>query len=208
MQRALLLAILVGLGVQGAAAQNRPPPAQAQPAQSQPVQVPQRNERPSGPISIDADRLEVRDRERRATFTGNVVAKRGDGTMRATVMVVLYDGTAAGQTTPAAPGTGQEGQQIRRIEMTGPVFFCQRDQAARGDNAVYERATELLVMTGNVVLTQGPNVVTGPRLVVNLRTNQAQVERDPANPNERVRSLLVPNDARGQAPAPPPRPQC
>jgi lipopolysaccharide export system protein LptA len=169
---------------------------------------------PGGPITIDADRLEVRDREKRAIFSGNVVAKRGDMIMRSTTMVVLYDGEQPAGAVQARGSTpGAQDQQIRRIELTGPVFFCHRDQAARGDRAVYERASETLVMTGNVVLTQGQNVVTGPRLVVNMRTNQAHVERDPANPNERVRSLLVPGDApRAGAPpaqpASPQRPEC
>jgi lipopolysaccharide export system protein LptA len=156
-------------------------------------------DQPAGPITIDSDRLEVRDREKRAVFTGNVVAKRGDATMRAASMTVFYDAETTQRAAAAA--NQQPDQQIRRIEMAGPVFFCQRDQAARGDNAVYERAAETLVLTGDVVLTQGQNVITGPRLVVNLRTNQAHVERDPANPNARVRSLLVPG---GDPPGAPP----
>lgn len=154
---------------------------------------------PSGPLQIDSDRLEVRDREKRAIFAGNVVAKRGDMIVRASTMTVFYDqeGEAARPQPAAAPGA--EGQQIRRIEMAGPVFFCQRDQTARGERAVYERANETLEMTGNVVLTQGESVISGPRLVVNMRTSLAQVMSDPARPGERVRSILVPNNERNAA---------
>jgi lipopolysaccharide export system protein LptA len=161
-----------------------------------------------GPLAIDSDRLEVRDRDKMAIFTGNVVARRGDSTLRATAMTVFYDGDSPGrpaaQAQPAGGAPAQQQQQIRRIEMSGPVFFCQRTQTARGERAVYERANERLTMTGNVVLTDGPNVVTGPRLVVNLRTNQAQVEGDPSRPNERVRSLFQ-GGGQGQ---PAPQPAC
>jgi lipopolysaccharide export system protein LptA len=151
----------------------------------------------SGPISIDADRLEVRDRDKTAVFSGNVVAKRGDALVRATAMTVFYDGdaTPGAQRAPAAPGQGQ--QNIRRIEMAGRVFFQQRDQQATGDSAVYERANETLTLRGNVVLTQGENVINGTTLRVNLRTNQAVVEG-------RVRSILVPNSqANPEAPGVP-----
>lgn len=195
--------------------------ASAQQPARQPVQNPLGglNQGPQGPLAIDADRLEVRDRERRAVFSGNVVATRGDAVVRAAVMTVHYDGgpTAEqgqagqqGQRRPPPAAAGQDGQQsIRRIEMTGRVLFCQRDQTATGDQAVYERASELLIMTGNVVLTQGQNVVTGARLVVNLRTNEAQVERDPNQPQQRVRSILVPGEGQQQRPgqtAPQPQP--
>lgn len=204
--------VLLFVGAGAALAQPRPAPAAPVPqAQQQAVPNPLGQAAQGGPITIDADRLEVRDREKRAIFSGNVVAKRGEMTMRSTSMIVFYEGDQpAGQAQPRGATPGSQEQQIRRIEMTGPVFFCQRDQAARGDRAIYERASETLVMTGNVVLTSGQNVVTGPRLVVNIRTNQAQVERDPAQPNERVRSLIVPSEAQqppgAAAPGAPPRP--
>ena len=146
----------------------------------------------SGPITIDADRLEVLDKDKRAVFTGNVVAARGDMTVRSSTMTVFYDADLAGNTATGKPAAANSGQSVRRIEMTGKVLFVQRDQQATGDTAVYERASETLILSGNVVLTQCQNVVTGPRLVVNLRTNQAQVE---GAPGARVRSILVPGDS-------------
>jgi lipopolysaccharide export system protein LptA len=201
---AALLALALGLAPLGAFAQAQRPPARPAPAAgSQSFSLDPSGSQ--GPLAIDSDRLEVRDRDKMAIFTGNVVARRGDSTLRATAMTVFYDGDSPGRpsTPPPAAGQPQQQQQIRRIEMSGPVFFCQRDQTARGERAVYERATERLVMTGSVVLTQGPNVVTGPRLVVNLRNNQAQVQSDPARPNERVRSLFQ-SGGQAQPAAPPP----
>lgn len=143
----------------------------------------------SGPITIDSDRLEVLDKEKRAVFSGNVVAMRGDMMVRSSAMIVFYDSDGTNSAAQAGPSGNQN---VRRIEMTGKVFFSQRDQQATGDSAVYERASETLVLSGNVVLTQCQNVVTGPRLVVNLRTNQAQVE---GAPGARVRSIIVPGDS-------------
>ena len=47
-------------------------------------------------------------------------------------------------------------------------------------------AQDLVTMTGNVVLTQGANVVRGERLVVNLATKQGRME------GGRVQTLITP----------------
>lgn len=144
----------------------------------------------NGPITIEADRAEVLDKEKRLIYSGNVVAVRGDMTVRAAAMTVFYDGDAVPTPNQAAPERGN--QSVRRINMTGKVFFSQNDQQATGDTAIYERTNETLTLEGNVILTKCQNVATGPKLVVNLRTNQAQLE---GQPGSRVRTILVPNEA-------------
>jgi lipopolysaccharide export system protein LptA len=46
---------------------------------------------------------------------------------------------------------------------------------------------DTVTMTGNVVLTQGPNVVRGERLVVNLKSKQGRME------GGRVQTLITPS---------------
>jgi lipopolysaccharide export system protein LptA len=203
--KALGLGLALALGAADiAAAQNRTtqpaqPPAQAAPAGATANPF---GAGGTGPLRIDSDRLEVRDREKQAIFSGNVVAVRGEAMLRASVMTVYYEGEARPGGAAPAPAA-QQGQQIRRIVMQGPVFFCQRDQMARGDNAEYDRVNERLVMRGNVVLTQGANTITGPRLVVNLRTSQAEVQREG---DQRVVSQLQQGPSPAQAPPAPQRP--
>jgi lipopolysaccharide export system protein LptA len=139
----------------------------------------------SGPIRIEADVLEVRDKDKAATFSGNVIVTRNDTTIRAAKMTVIY----AGGNVPGAAGLPAAEQQVNRIEMAGKVTFTQKDQQGSGDTAVYEKASEMLTMNGNVVLTQGQNVAKGQKLVVNMRTGQARLEGRP-------RMILVPNDAK------------
>ncbi len=43
------------------------------------------------PIKIDADRLDVFDKESRAVFAGNVVAVQGESTMKCTTLTVFYE---------------------------------------------------------------------------------------------------------------------
>ena len=57
------------------------------------------------PIKIDADKLDVVDKENKAVFSGNVVAVQGETTVRCTVMTVLYEGRGG----PGGPGAAPDG---------------------------------------------------------------------------------------------------
>src|SRR4029077_19172164 len=50
------------------------------------------------PIKIEAASLEMRDKQKEATFTGNVKVVQGDTTMTSKILVVFYESAAA---TPA-----------------------------------------------------------------------------------------------------------
>lgn len=156
------------------------------------------------PIKIDADKLDVLDKENKAVFSGNVVAVQGETTVRCTVMTVLYEGrggpggTAGRPATPApaaaAPAAGAAGGQgndssIKRILCKGPVTVVSKTQAATSDNAEFDRARNLVIMTGNVALNDGPNVTRGQKLTYDTVTGVANVE------GGRVQGLFVPNAA-------------
>lgn len=156
------------------------------------------------PIKIDADKLDVLDKENKAVFSGNVVAVQGETTVRCTVMTVLYEGRggpggtagrpatpAAAATAPAAGAAGGQGNDssIKRILCKGPVTVVSKTQAATSDNAEFDRARNLVIMTGNVALNDGPNVTRGQKLTYDTVTGVANVE------GGRVQGLFVPNAA-------------
>jgi lipopolysaccharide export system protein LptA len=136
------------------------------------------------PIRIDAERLEVRDKKKEATFFGDAKADvkvvQGDVTMRSKVLVVFYDKedakTGAGAPAPSAsPGPGS-GSQIRRLEAKGGVIVTQKDQTVTGDLGVFDMKTNKATVTGSVVMTQCENVLRGDRLVVDMTTGVSQVD--------------------------------
>jgi lipopolysaccharide export system protein LptA len=173
------------------------------------------------PIKIDADKLDVLDKENRAVFRGNVVAVQGETTVRCSVMTVFYEGRGGGQggagaaraTAPTPAPAGQPGQSndssIRRIECAGPVTVVSKTQAATSDNAVFDRANNVVIMTGNVALNDGPNITRGEKLTYNTVTGVANVETTKGG---RVQGFFVPNSetakpgAPAAAPARPARP--
>lgn len=138
------------------------------------------------PVQIEAASLEVRDKDKMAVFTGNVVVTQGDTVMKCKELRVFYDqddpkGTAkgspkGGSTMKAAqPGPGGK-QSIRRLEARGGVVVTSKDQTATGALGVFEMKTNTITLSGGVVITQGSNVLKGERLVVDLATNFAKVE--------------------------------
>ena len=144
------------------------------------------------PIQIEAATLEMRDKKKEATFSGNVKVVQGDTTMTSRTLVVFYDSAAAPGVAPAAanskaqvksapplqaatPGPGGS-SSIRRLEARGSVVVTQKDQIVSGETAVFDTRTNLITMLGGVVLTQCKNVLRGDRLLVDMTTGVSRVE--------------------------------
>lgn len=149
------------------------------------------------PIKIDADRLDVFDRESRAVFQGNVVAVQGDSTMKCTTLTVFYEqnrNQPGGAKAPAPPEQASADNAIRKIDCKGPVTIVSKTQVATGDDATFDRVSNKVMLTGNVALSDGPNVTRGERIVYDLNTGIANVETAPGG---RVRALFVPGSKDG-----------
>ncbi len=132
------------------------------------------------PIQIDAASLEMRDKDKAATFSGNVKVVQGDTTMLCKTLVVFYDNNqSAGSKKPAmkAATPGPTGSSsIKRLEAQGGVIVTQKDQTVTGDRGVFDMRANTVTMHGNVLLTKDKNVLRGDRLVVDLTTGISRVE--------------------------------
>lgn len=134
------------------------------------------------PIQIDAASLEMRDKDKAATFSGNVKVVQGDTTMLCKTLVVFYDNepsagakkTAMKSSTPGPSGSSS----IRRLEAKGGVVVTQKEQTVTGDRGVFDMRANTVTMHGNVLLTKEKNVLRGDRLVVDLTTGISRVESD------------------------------
>ena len=54
------------------------------------------------------------------------------------------------------------------------MVVTQKDQTATGDTGLFDMRTNTVTLIGNVVVTQGQNVLRGERLVVDLTTGVSQ----------------------------------
>lgn len=136
---------------------------------------------PNAPVEVEADALSVSQTDGTATFTGNVVILQGD--LRLAAQKVRVDYAAA---PDGAPDQGAGQGKITALHASGGVTMTSgQDDAAEADEAVYDVPAGKVTMTGNVLLTQGKNVVSGQALVVDLATGTGTMEG-------RVRTVLQP----------------
>ncbi|MCE1236190.1 MAG: LPS ABC transporter substrate-binding protein LptA [Hyphomicrobiales bacterium] len=124
------------------------------------------------PIQIEADSLEVLDKDRNAVFTGNVHVVQKDTVLKTLRLRVFYAGSGAADLAK----TGGDAQSIRRFEAEGKVLITQKDQTVTGDRGWFDMTTQTAQITGAVVLTQGKNVARGDRLSIDLKSGQYKLD--------------------------------
>ena len=153
------------------------------------------------PVKIESDSLEIHDRERFAIFNGNVVVQQGDSTMRSRQLKVYYEGELSKAGKRSAPAqTEKDGatrkkdpaQRIRRLEAIGGVIISSKDQRATGDLGVFDMRSNTATISGNVVISQGPNVMQADRLIVDLDTGWSRLESASKDGRGRVQGVFVP----------------
>lgn len=125
------------------------------------------------PVEVTSDSLSVDQATGAAVFTGNVMAKQGE--MRLTAGAIRVEYTA-------------DGDGIDRLIATDGVTLVSPTDAAEAREAVYTIASGTVVMTGDVLLTQGRAAISGEKLSVNLKDGTGTM-------TGRVRTVFTPGGA-------------
>lgn len=121
------------------------------------------------PIQIESDKLEIKDPESKAIFTGNVKVVQGTTTLQAGNMVVFYKSGGGSVSSGDA--------DIDRIEVSEKVFLSSGTQQATADTGSFDMTKQVFVLKGDkVVLSEGKNVFVGCQLNVQMETGEAQLE--------------------------------
>ncbi|WBU56449.1 lipopolysaccharide transport periplasmic protein LptA [Paracoccus sediminicola] len=124
------------------------------------------------PVEISADNFRVSQSAGSAEFSGNVLIAQGEMKLSAEKVVVDY-----------AEG---DNSRIESLEASGNVTLVNGEDAAESQRAVYEVGSGNITLIGDVLLSQGQNVMSGDEVVVNLEDGTAQA-------SGRVRSVLQPS---------------
>lgn len=114
------------------------------------------------PIDLSADHAEAQDRSDRAVFSGNVVVRQDNLTLRTARMTLAY--------------ANNNGLDINRIDASGGVLITSPSETAKGDFAVYDLDKGLITMVGNVRLDRGGSFLSGGRLTLDLNTGRAVMD--------------------------------
>ncbi|PYE89364.1 lipopolysaccharide export system protein LptA [Phyllobacterium leguminum] len=156
------------------------------------------------PVAIDADKLEIQDKEGMALFTGNVSVSQGDTLLKSGKMTVYFNKSkdngsqSAGKSAAQAPAGGLGAAGIDHLEVSGKVYLKSGTQIATGDAGTFDAKTQTMTLTGKkVVLSDGDNIATGCKLIANTGTGKAFLESCKGEPG-RVSIILTPKSAQQQ----------
>lgn len=147
------------------------PAALALPAMAQDVAFGGMQADTSAPVEIGADALSVDQGTGAATFTGNVVIGQGQMRLAADKVAVTY--------------VQGDQRKIKSLHATGKVALVSGQDAAEAQDAVYDVESGNVKLSGDVIITQGTNVMSGETMNLNLKSGTAQV-------SGRVRTVLQP----------------
>ncbi|MEM8743088.1 MAG: LPS export ABC transporter periplasmic protein LptC [Pseudomonadota bacterium] len=142
------------------------------------------------PIDIEADSLTVNDKTSVAVFFGDVITMQGKMSMQSRKLSVDFSGTADDTSDAAQPGS-----DIKSIRAEGNVAIkTSEEQKTTSDWAEFNAASQTVTIGGNVVLSQGENVIKGSRLEIDLKTNRSRFVDGGGLPwkQQRVRGLFKP----------------
>jgi lipopolysaccharide export system protein LptA len=115
--------------------------------------------KPSDTVDIEADRLDVNTKNGTAIFRGRVKATRPDTTVKGNTLTLAYD---------------QKSRKVTLLTAEGDVDILWNDKRATCAKAVYNLTNEVMVLTGNVVITRGQERITGQKVTLD-RKNDTQV---------------------------------
>jgi lipopolysaccharide export system protein LptA len=135
------------------------------------------------PISVSADRLEFDYRTRVLTYKGAVKATQGDMHLQSDTLTITLD--------------EQSENRVKEVVAQGSVRLSKGTRWATGGRAVFDQLQRTAVLSDDAVLHDGPNQVSGDRVVVYLDEERSVVEGG----NGRVKAVLFPPQA-GATPEP------
>jgi lipopolysaccharide export system protein LptA len=119
------------------------------------------NQDTSQPVQVTADQLAVNNADGTAVFSGNVVVTQGEMKLAAGEVKVTY---------------GTEQNDIESLVASGGVTVTNLGDAAEAREAVYTIDSGVIVLAGDVLLTQGPSAMAGQKLTINLKDGTGVME--------------------------------
>lgn len=123
------------------------------------------------PIDITANQWDGIDAERLQIWQGDVEAVQGVNRLRAEELRVYH-----------AAKPGGSGNQLgnwgdpQRMVARGTVYFVTPDSIAKGDAGDYNLLSDVITLTGNVVLTRGESVARGDKLTIDVKSGRSTLD--------------------------------
>ncbi|HSE85008.1 MAG TPA: lipopolysaccharide transport periplasmic protein LptA [Candidatus Binatia bacterium] len=128
------------------------------------------------PIYINSDWMEFDQTKNTITYKGRVVTTQGEMTLRSETLTAEY--------TP-------DMKQIKQIVAEGKVNATQGNRVATGEKAVFDDQAKTVTLTGNPIMRQGNNQISGSRVIYFVEQDRAVAEGDG---KVRVQATIFPDE--------------
>ncbi|MDQ6959354.1 MAG: lipopolysaccharide transport periplasmic protein LptA [Mariprofundaceae bacterium] len=115
----------------------------------------------AGPVTVQADHLDIWHNKQQALFTGNVHLKRDDFELFCDKLKVFYT----------------EGSGIERAEATGHVRMQQGDRHGRADSAKLDNKRQILTLSGHAEMEQPGGHIEGETIIHNIQKKTTEVRQ-------------------------------
>ncbi len=134
----------------------------------------------SQPLHITSDRVIVDEKKATITFQGHVYVRQADVSISCDKLTIYGN-----KNSKPDPGKSVL-QQIDRIEVEGNVRVVQGNRVASSKKAVYDLNKQKIFLTGNPVVAQGKDRLTGQLITIDLKARKSIVEGGSERPVEVV----------------------
>jgi len=142
------------------------------------------------PVEITSNRMEAFNEKKLIVFSGNAIATQGNKVLKADQLRLYYKEESGKKSKIGTIETESTGD-LEKIEAKGNVSLTQGERVATGDEAVYLRDSNRVVLTGNAMLKDGKNIIKGDRVIVFLNENREIVE---SNTQKQVKAIIYPQE--------------
>ncbi len=142
------------------------------------------------PMEITSNRMEAFNEKKLVVFSGNATATQGSNVLKADQLLLYYKKDPEKKEKIGSIETERTGD-LEKIEAKGNVSLTQGKRVATGDEAIYYRDSNKIIMTGNAVLNEGKNSIRGDRVIVFLSENRGIVE---SNTQKQVKAIIYPQE--------------
>lgn len=129
------------------------------------------------PLDITSDRFEGENDLARSTFVGNVRVVQGEAILTSDRLVLVRDANG----------------DIASITALGGIRYSTGEEAITGETAVYDGVARTITISGDVLATQGDQIMAGGRLVYWVDSKEVKFT---ASTGGRVRGIFRPQSAR------------
>lgn len=145
----------------------------------------------SQPVELEADKLEIFQEKNKAIFTGSVVAKQGEISIKSDLMHVYF---TSKKDKNKSKDKGQQ-NSVEKVEALGNVLLLTGKEQAKGNKGVFNIVTKTITLTGDVVLSNEQTTLKASKFTYNIDSGVSRLIADKKQDGKkRVKGIFIPEN--------------